>query len=126
MVHIGIKKKLSALLHLPLSLDKIRTLFHRNSFTLLLQVDFSKSMCLTPQEVPDCDPTSSQNSAVSGISAAVLHITLFSPVLQLAAAEHGCHFWRGSSCFSLTDQSTSFQDSPLPKYATVHCYKLNV
>ena len=86
----------------------------------------SASLCTLqpPQEAPD--PASSQKPVVTGISAAILHITLSSPLLQLAPAEHGCHFWKVSSCFSVTDQSTLFQENLLPKDVTVHRSKLSV
>lgn len=86
----------------------------------------SASLCALqpPEEVPD--PASFQKPIASRISAAVFHITLPSPLLQLAAGEHGCHFWKVSSCFSLTDQSILFWDNPLPKDAAVHRNKLSV
>lgn len=59
-----------------------------------------------PQEVPLV-----KGKLVSRVPAAVPHITLSRPLLQLAAAGHGCHFWKVSSCFSLNDRSTLFWDN---------------
>lgn len=76
-----------------------------------MYVGSSRSLCLTAtQEVPLLT-----DRLVSRVSAAVLHITLSRPLLQLAAAEQGCHFWKVSSCLSLTNQSTLLWDNPLPK-----------
>lgn len=58
---------------------------------------------------------------------AILHIKLSNPLLHIAAAEHSGHFWKVSNCFSLTDQSTQFQDydNPSPRDSTAYRCKLS-
>lgn len=58
---------------------------------------------------------------------AILHIKLSNPLLHVAAAEHSGHFWKVSNCFSLTDQSTQFQDydNPSPRDSTAYRCKLS-